>query len=112
MAATCDELCSFTTSRRLQEPPFATDPSCEAVTIVQGWFTRAGDRHAILQVGATVTDCDGVELRTSSPFLLIVPEGRNFVVVREHGYEDESFEILELRGNRLEPQLEVRGGGC
>jgi hypothetical protein len=65
-----------------------------------------------LQVKATLSDCDPKELRTTVPLVLIAADEHTFVVVREHGYENESFAVFEVRGNQLNLVLEVPGGGC
>jgi hypothetical protein len=105
-----DELCSFETSRRLGTQP--AEAGCDEVAVVQGWYARSPAAFSPLRASATLTDCDAKELRSSIPLALIAADGRTFVVVREHGYEDESFAVFELRGNRLEQVLEVPGGGC
>ena len=89
-----------------------TDPNCGEIVVVQGWFIQSTDKFSLLRSDATLTDCDAVHLRTSTPLILITAGTRRFVVVREHGYEDESFAVIEIRGNHLEKVLEVAGGGC
>ena len=100
-------LCSFETSR-----PLGNDPGCDDVLVVQGWFASSPEGFTLLRSNATLTDCDGKELRTVTPLVLIGADARAFVVVREHGYEDESFAVFELRSDQLRPVLEVPGGGC
>jgi hypothetical protein len=106
------KLCSFEASRRLGGRSSEGNAGCDDIVIVQGWFATSLDGFTLVQAHGTATDCDSKELRTTTPLLLIVADARTFVVVREHGYEDESFAVFELRGNRLQPALEVPGGGC
>lgn len=107
-----DELCSCSASRPLGAAPPAADPACDETVVVQGWVSKRGDVFTLLKADATITDCDAKALRTSSPLILIAAGSRTFIVVREHGYEDESFVVFEVRGRRLERVLEVPGGGC
>jgi hypothetical protein len=106
------ELCSFEVSQQLGKRSPDSDPGCDDIVVVQGWFARSPEGFTLLQAKATLTDCDAKELRTVIPLVLIEVDARSFVVVREHGYEDESFAVLELRGNQLHPVLQIRGGGC
>jgi hypothetical protein len=106
------ELCSFEASRRLGSGPSEIDPGCDDIVVVQGWFASSPKEVTLLQANAKLTDCDAKELRTATPLILISADARTFVVVREHGYEDESFAVFELRGDRLHSVLEVPGGGC
>jgi hypothetical protein len=106
-----DEFCSFEANRRLGAAP-ASDPACDEVVVVQGWVAKTGQAFTLLKADSTLTDCDGKELRTSSPLVQISEGSRKFIVAKEHGYEDESFVLYELHGSRLERVLEVPGGGC
>lgn len=107
-----DELCSFEASRRLGTKPSEADPGCDEIAVVQGWYRTSPETFTLLQVSGLLTDCDGKELRSSAPLVLIEAGGRSFVVVREHGYEDESFAVFEIRSDGLQQVLEVPGGGC
>ena len=80
--------------------------------MVQGWVARVSEGFTALQANATITDCDAKELRTWAPLVFVTADARTFVVVREHGYEDESFVVSELRDNGLHRVLDVPGGGC
>jgi hypothetical protein len=106
-----DEFCSFAATRPLGAARSAADSACDEVVVVQGWVAKTGQDFTLLKADATLTDCDAKELRTSSPLVLVSAGSRTFIVVREHGYEDESFVVFEVRGRRLERVLEVPGGG-
>ena len=105
-----DQICSFEASRRLGTKP--PDPGCDEVMVVQGWYKLSVDSVTLLQVSGLLTDCDAKDLRTVTPMLFIDAGTRSFVVVREHGYEDESFTVIEVWGNELRQALSVAGGGC
>lgn len=107
-----DEFCSFEAAHPLGTAHSAADSTCDEAVVVQGWVAKTGEGFTLLKAEATLTDCDAKELRTSSPLVLISAGSRTFIVVREHGYEDESFVVFEVRGRRLERVLEVPGGGC
>jgi hypothetical protein len=106
------ELCAFEASRRLGTKPSQDDPNCEEIVVVQGWYKSSADTFTLLQVSGLLTDCDFKEFRSSTPLVLIEVGGRSFVVLREHGYEDESFAVVEIRGDELQEALKVPGGGC
>jgi hypothetical protein len=107
-----DELCSFEASRPLRAAPPAADPACDETVLVQGWVSKTGQGFTLLKADATIIDCDAKGLRTSSPQILISTGSQTFIVVKEHGYEDESFVVYEVRGRRLEKVFDVPGGGC
>lgn len=111
-AAGNSTLCSFETSRRLGSSPLEADPGCDDVVVVQGWLASSSGGVTALQPNVVLTDCDAKGLRTWAPLILVAAGARTFVVVREHGYEDESFVVFELRDGRPHRVLEVPGGGC
>lgn len=108
---TSGALCAFESVRNLTEP---ADPGLESerVVTVQGWFLKSRGSNRYLGGNATLTDGDVKELRSVIPFVVIGSDARTFVVVKEHGYEDESFKVLEVRGSDLKELLEIEGGGC
>jgi hypothetical protein len=107
-----DELCSFHASRRIGTRYQEAEFRCDDIAVVRGWYLRSAGVFTLLKSAVTLTDCDGKDERSAIPLVLITADSRRFIVVREHGYEDESFIVLEVRGNRIEPVLEVAGGGC
>lgn len=107
-----EKLCSFEASRVLGTRPAETDPDCSEVAVVQGWFLESTKGFTALKAYGTLTDCEGVNSRTSTPLLLITADGHTFLLVREHGYEDESFSIVEFHANSLKQVLGITGGGC
>jgi hypothetical protein len=106
------ELCSFEASRPLGTKPNEADAECLETTVVQGWFKTTADGPTLLQISGVLTDCDAKELRNVQPSILIEIGGHTFVVAREHGYEDESFSVFELRAHEVTQVLKMPGGGC
>jgi hypothetical protein len=84
---------------------------CGPVVFVRGWMS-SGASTQVLTRDVTHTDCEEKMVRTADPELLLDLAGRKFVVVREHGYEDESFTILELTASAIRTLLKVPGTGC
>jgi hypothetical protein len=107
-----DQLCAFEASRLLGTKPPEEFPECLEKTVVQGWYRTTTDGPLLLQISGTLTDCDAKELRSVTPAILIDVDGGTFVVAKEHGYEDESFAVFELRARELVQVLEIPGGGC
>jgi len=107
-----DELCAFGASRVLGTRPDEAFPECLDQTVVQGWYRITTAGPALLQISGTVTDCDAKGFRDVTPAILIEVDGRTFVVAKEHGYEDESFAVFELRATELVQVLAIPGGGC
>src|SRR5215813_2314798 len=90
-----------------------TDPSCNTISFFKGWIIqnkrgvlRLIDRRHIL------SDCD-MKAATSTKLLGILPmRDRIFFITEDHGYEDEGYRILELKGSRIKQVLNVYGGSC
>jgi hypothetical protein len=95
------------------EAPTSPPPGCELVTILTGWLTRDPyGRRVLVDATPYIDDCDGKEVRTGLPLATLEMDGRNFWVVQEHGYEDETYEIIELSSRGAERLLTFEGGGC
>jgi len=90
-----------------------TDPSCNTISYFKGWIMqnkRGGMR--LIDSRYILSDCD-MKAATLTKFLGILPiSGRIFLITEDHGYEDESYEILELKGSRVKRVLKVYGGAC
>ena len=105
-------ICHFAASRALHPAADRGLADCSTVAVVQGWYSFTQHGLVLLRADLTVTDCDAVELRSTMPLLLLPAGKRSFVIVREHGYEDESFAVFELTNSGLNRLLEIPGGGC
>ena len=47
-----------------------------------------------------------------TPLGAVTIGGRTFVVITEHGYEDERYVIFDAGGSALRRLLATEGGGC
>ena len=91
----------------------AQDPACQGVTVITGWLARSDDGSIKVLTSTTfLTDCDQKTVRTGQPLGAIRDSGRIFWILQEHGYEDESYVIAEIRAGDVRYAIEVSGGGC
>jgi hypothetical protein len=89
------------------------DAQCTAVTIMTGWLVPADTgTYAALDPKVFLTDCDAKEVRTAVPLGAFRVSNQLYWVIQEHGYEDESYLIAELRQSVIRYPIEVNGGGC
>jgi len=89
------------------------DAQCTAVTIMTGWLVPMDSgTYAVLDPKVFLTDCDAKEVRTAVPLGAFRVSNQPYWVLQEHGYEDESYLIAELRQSVIRYPIEVNGGGC
>jgi hypothetical protein len=106
-------LYSFEAERRYPKPRGAADPGCENLSAFAGMLSQDGRRLRFVERQFALSDCDAKEVTYSLPLGLIRDSGREFLILQEQGYEDESYTILELRRSGLLRRLRrVEGGGC
>jgi hypothetical protein len=106
-------LISFRVLRRYPPPSAASNDQCGAVAIFFGWLREAKDGSlAVLERHLDLTDCDQQEVQDHFPFALVETSGRVFVLERRHGYEDESYAVLEATPHGIKQVFEKNGGGC
>jgi hypothetical protein len=82
------------------------------VSLFSGWAsveTRAGGQMGFILSEIVFTDTDMKGPLTSRPLGILKLSGRTFIFMEEHGWEDESYVILELNGG-IHRLLETRGG--
>ena len=86
------------------------EPDCYDVSLFQGWVSadeKGGmglmDSHFVF------TDCDRKGPSTMIPLGMMTLQEQTFVFVREHGWESESYTILELNKSGLHRVLETIG---
>ena len=103
----------FVAEKKYRTPRFPQDPQCRTLTILTGWLvpTDAGT-YTVLDPKVFVTDCDAKEARTGLPLAAFRVSGQLFWVLQEHGYEDETYLIAEIRETEVRYPIEVNGGGC
>ena len=103
----------FVAEKKYSTARYPEYAQCTAVTIMTGWLmpTDTGT-YAVLQPRVFLTDCDAKEARRAVPFGAFRVSNQLYWVIQEHGYEDESYLIVELRQSGIRYPIEVNGGGC
>jgi hypothetical protein len=103
----------FVAEKKYRTAWSAHDPKCTALTIVTGWLvpTDAGIL-TLLDPKVFLTDCDAKEARTALPLAALRVLRQLFWVLQEHGYEDETYHIAEIRPTEVRYLINVNGGGC
>jgi len=105
----------FVEAKKEYKNPFFsnTDPGCNTISFFKGWIVqnkRGGLR--LIDSRHMFSDCD-MKAAASTKLLGILPmRDRIFIIVEDHGYEDENYRILELKGSRIKQVLNVYGGSC
>jgi hypothetical protein len=92
---------------------FPEGPECNAITLMTGWLTPTDtDTYTLLDPRVFVTDCDAKGARTGLPLGALRASGRLFWVLQEHGYEDETYLIVDIGPSEIRYPIDVNGGGC
>jgi hypothetical protein len=103
----------FVAERKYRTPRFPRDPQCSTLTMMTGWLVpRDTGTYSLLDPKVFVTDCDAKEARTGLPLAAFHISGQLFWVLQEHGYEDETYLIAEIREAEIRYPIEANGGGC
>jgi hypothetical protein len=106
-------LYSFEAERRYPKPRGADDEACENLSAFAGLLLQEAHRLRFIEQQFALSDCDAKEITYSLPLGLIRDGGREFLILQEHGYEDESYTILELlRSGLLRRLRRIEVGGC
>ncbi|HLL75027.1 MAG TPA: hypothetical protein VK421_07150 [Pyrinomonadaceae bacterium] len=98
--------------KRYEKPRGSRDGSCEGVAFLAGWVLKRKDGViGMLDDSFGLTDCDGKERGNSVElFGVLRADGRTFLLTVEHGWEDESYIIYELKDFALTRLLVTFGG--
>jgi hypothetical protein len=103
----------FVAEKKYRTPSSPSDASCERVTVITGWLVpAAGGALTLRDAKVFLTDCDGVKVRTALPLAAVHVSNHLFWVVQEHGYEDETYLIADIRPTDVPYPIEVNGGAC
>jgi hypothetical protein len=103
----------FVAEKKYRTARFPQDAQCSASTMMTGWLVPAGDgTFTLLDPKVFLTDCDAKEARTGVPLAAFRVSGQLFWVLQEHGYEAETYLIVEIRKSEVRYPIEVNGGGC
>lgn len=101
----------FEAEKQYKKPPTSADPECDDVSLFQGWIEadQRGD-FGLLDSRLFLTNCDRKGPSFATPLGIMTLNDETFLFVTEHGWEDESYIILELRNSGLHKVLETFGG--
>jgi hypothetical protein len=95
-----------------EKPAGSRDAACWGVAFLKGWVLKRKDGAiGMLDDSFGLADCDGKERGGSVELFGVVrPDNRTFLLTVEHGWEDESYIIYELKDSGLIRLLETFGG--
>lgn len=101
----------FEAEKQYQKPATSIDPSCNDVSLFQGWVeaTELGEL-GLMDSRLFLTNCDRKGPSSATPLGIMTLKDEVFLFVSEHGWEDESYVILELSNSGLQKVLETFGG--
>ena len=101
----------FEAEKQYGQPAASTDPRCNDVSLFQGWM-EATERGGLglMDSRLFLTNCDRKGPGSATPLGIMSLKHQIFVFVSEHGWEDESYIILELSNSGLHKVLETFGG--
>jgi hypothetical protein len=101
----------FEARKEYEKPPTSNDAGCNDVSLFQGWLD-ATDRGGagLLESRLFLTNCDMKGPSSATPLGIMVFKNQIFVFVSEHGWENESYLILELKNSGPHKVLETFGG--
>jgi hypothetical protein len=89
----------------------STDTGCANLSVLQGWILRNQQgEFTLLERQHSFTDCDQKGQRSVEAFIVLLVDNRRFLITQEHGWEDESYAVMELKDSSLSTVLEVMGG--
>ncbi|MGH9942888.1 MAG: hypothetical protein ACRD9R_11095 [Pyrinomonadaceae bacterium] len=102
----------FEVEKHYQKPVGANDRDCFNVSLFSGWIMKDKDSALdILNESFGLTNCDGKERGNSVEWFSVVTLNmQTFLLAVEHGWEDESYTIYELKDHGLTRVLETLGG--
>ncbi len=103
----------FEAERSYPTGPFFADTTCPTRSVMSGWLVRSdAGALTLLDPKVFVTDCDGKETNTLFPLGAVRAGTRSYWVMQEHGWEDETFVLLEVGPSHVKEVMRVEGGGC
>ena len=103
----------FVAEKKYRTARSPQDSRCGALTMMTGWLVPTDDgTFTVLDPKVLLTDCDAKEARTGVPLAAFRVSGELFWVLQEHGYEDETYLMVEIRASEVRYPIGVNGGGC
>lgn len=106
-----EHLYYFEAEKQYANPVATTGQDCNDVSIFQGWISQS-DKGGLgsLDSRLFLTNCDRKGPSTTTPLGSMTLKNETFLFISEHGWEDESYIILELDNSGLHRVLETFGG--
>jgi hypothetical protein len=85
--------------------------NCEDISLFRGWISTQGKGGlGLIDSQLMFTDCDRKGPSTATPLGIMTLKNQTFLFVKEHGWEDQSYMILEFDYSGLHRVLETLGG--
>lgn len=101
----------FEAEKQYPQTAASSDRGCHDVSLFRGWVSTHGKGGlGLMDSQLSLTDCDRKGPSTTMPLGMMNLQNRTFLFVREHGWEDESYIILEPNHSGLHRVLETFGG--
>ncbi len=98
--------------RKYTKPNNAPDADCYNLNSLNSWVMMQGNNISLLSTEFVASDCDGKEINTIIPDVVITRQGRYYTVTENYGYEWETYRIHEIVDESMKEVLRVDGGGC
>jgi hypothetical protein len=100
----------FEAEKQYSKRTASDDPGCYDVSLFQGWIS-ADEKGGmgLMDSNFVFTDCDRKGPSTMIPLGTMTLQEQTFLFVREHGWESESYTILELNQSGLHRVLQTDG---
>jgi len=106
-----EHLYYFEAEKQYPKTAASSDRGCNDVSLFRGWMSADGKGGlGLMDNQLSFTDCDRKGPSFATPLGMMNLQNRTFLFVREHGWEDESYLILELNHSGLHRVLETFGG--
>jgi hypothetical protein len=103
----------FVAEKVYKTPRAPDDSRCPRASVLTGWLvTDAVGQVSLRQPHIFITDCDRKGIRTAQALAAVRVAGRSYWVLQEHGYEDETFVVVEITADGVHRMREAGGGGC
>ena len=101
----------FEAEKQYRKPATAIDATCNDVSVFQGWVEATeGGGLGLKDSRVFLTNCDMKGPSFATPLGILTLKNEVYLFVTEHGWEDESYIILELNTSGLHKVLETFGG--
>ena len=98
--------------RKYPKPSNAPDADCYNLNSLNSWVMLQGNKISFLSSEFVASDCDGKEMNSIVPNVVISVQGRHYIVSENYGYEWEFYTINEILDGSMKEVLKVGGGGC